>query len=129
MRTSLLVVTMTVAIAACGTVPDGGSGTLPGQATTSLHQDSSSTRQELAIADLASHLDIDPSEIRVISDEDVSWSDGSVGCPEPGMSYTQAIVPGYLIVLEVDDTEYRYHGATDEDPFRCDRMPLNPVRP
>jgi hypothetical protein len=43
------------------------------------------------------------------------------------MNYTQAMVDGYLIILSADDTEYRYHGAGDEDPFRCDRAPLAPI--
>ena len=33
----------------------------------------------------------------------VTWSDGSAGCPEPGMMYTQALVPGYRIVLQAGD--------------------------
>ena len=29
--------------------------------------------------------------------EAVTWADGSLGCPEPGMKYTMALVPGYRI--------------------------------
>lgn len=135
MKSSILTAVMAVAIVACGTVPSGGSGApIPVPTTTTTENttptlENGSPRVELAIGDLAEHLDIDPSSIELVSEEDVSWSDGSVGCPEPGMAYTQAIVPGYLIILQADGTEYRYHGATDEDPWRCDRMPLNPVRP
>ncbi|WP_418314737.1 hypothetical protein [Piscinibacter sakaiensis] len=35
----------------------------------------------------------------VISADHVTWSDGSLGCPAPGMVHTQALVPGYRIRL------------------------------
>ena len=31
--------------------------------------------------------------------EAVTWNDGSLGCPEPGMMYTQALVDGYWVVI------------------------------
>jgi hypothetical protein len=47
----------------------------------------------------------------VIRDQAVTWSDGSLGCPQPGMMYTQALVPGYWVVLQVGEVEYDYHAA------------------
>lgn len=47
------------------------------------------------------------------------WPDGSIGCPGDGMGYTSALVPGYLIVLDVDGEQVRYHGADGEQPFPC----------
>jgi hypothetical protein len=38
----------------------------------------------------------------------VTYNDGSLGCPEPGQTYTQALVDGYRVVLEVDGEEYDY---------------------
>jgi hypothetical protein len=63
--------------------------------------------------------------IALVLAEPVVWSDGSLGCPEPGMMYTQALVEGYRIVLEVDGEEIAFHGAGNEPPFRCD----GPVEP
>jgi hypothetical protein len=40
--------------------------------------------------------------------------------------YTQAIVPGYLVVLEIDGEEHHYHGGEGERPFRCED-PQDPV--
>ncbi len=51
-------------------------------------------------------------EITVVSAESREWRDGSLGCPKPGMMYTQAITSGYLIVLEVEGRQYEFH--TDE---------------
>ena len=39
----------------------------------------------------------------------MTWSDSSLGCPEPGLVYTQALVPGYHVILEQAGTQYDYH--------------------
>jgi hypothetical protein len=40
--------------------------------------------------------------------ESVIWNDGSLGCPEPGMMYTQAQVNGYWIVIEAAGQKYDF---------------------
>ena len=75
----------------------------------------------MAVADLAERLDVDPSEIELVLQEDITWRDGSLGCPQPGMRYTQALVDGYRIVLRHGDTEYRYHGGGRRGPFLCEQ--------
>jgi hypothetical protein len=50
-------------------------------------------------------------EPRVVLAEAVTWSDGSLGCPSPGMGYTQALVPGYRVVIEAGAIELHYHAA------------------
>lgn len=75
---------------------------------------------DLALADLARRLGVQVTDIRVISSEKVTWRDGSLGCPEPGMGYTQALVPGWRALLEVDGVEYSYHAALDREPFLCE---------
>lgn len=62
----------------------------------------------------------DVNAVTVAEAERVTWPDGSLGCPEEGEVYTQALVDGYRIVLEVDGQQVHYHGADDERPFRCD---------
>lgn len=79
-----------------------------------------------AVTDLATRLDIDESSIVVVSVEEVTWSDGSIGCPEPGMMYTQALVNGSLVILEADGTRYEYHAGAGHDPFYCEN-PTPPV--
>ena len=75
--------------------------------------------QTAAIEDLAGRLSVDQSTITVTRHEEVEWSDGSLGCPQPGFNYTQAITPGYLIVLTVDGRDYEYHGRPGGSPFYC----------
>ncbi len=59
--------------------------------------------------DLAAQLDLDISAIEVVSSTAVTWRDGSLGCPRPDMMYTQALVPGYRILLQADGREFAYH--------------------
>lgn len=64
-----------------------------------------------AIADLAKRESVEPDQVTVAGYFSVTWRDGSIGCPKPGMMYTQALVPGHLMVLEVDDALYSYHAG------------------
>ena len=59
-------------------------------------------------------------EITVVTAEAVTWSDGSIGCPQEGMAYTQALVPGFRIVLDVAGEEIHYHAGSDGEFFPCD---------
>ena len=75
---------------------------------------------ERVIAEAASGAGVDPSAVRVVSAEAVTWSDGSLGCPEPGMMYTQALVPGYRVVLEIDGEELHFHTSESGDFTFCE---------
>jgi hypothetical protein len=65
-----------------------------------------------AVADLAQRLGISPDDVTVVAAREVTWPDGSLGCPEPGMMYTQVLVDGSLVVLEANGQRYEYHGGT-----------------
>lgn len=75
---------------------------------------------EAAVADLAEHAGVDPDRIEVVTAEAVTWSDGSLGCPQPDQMYTQALVPGRRVVLAIDGEEFHYHGGRDGALSRCD---------
>jgi hypothetical protein len=72
-----------------------------------------------AIADLAGRLRVPPDSIEIVSAEVVTWPDGSLGCPEPGVSYTQALVEGSKVALRHDDRVFMYHAGEDDQPFLC----------
>jgi hypothetical protein len=126
--TGLAVLAMT--LAACGAGPDspaGGETTMSATTTPSTGNETTmptSEQEQLPIvapaqADLARRLGVEPDELEVISAEVVTWPDGSMGCPEPGMSYTQALVEGSKVVLGHDDRVYVYHAGEDGEPFLC----------
>lgn len=76
---------------------------------------------EQAIQNLADHLDVPEADITVVSAQPVTWSDASLGCPQPGMRYAQVVTEGSRIVLRHDDRTYDYHaGEGRPEPFLCD---------
>ena len=64
------------------------------------------------VADAATRLGVDPSAVTVVDAHEETWSDGSLGCPEPGMMYTQALVDGYQVIVEANGTQLDYRGST-----------------
>ena len=60
----------------------------------------------------------------VVSAEAVTWNDGSLGCPEPGQAYTQALVDGYQVILEVDGDRYDYRVGNAASVRLCEGGPL-----
>jgi hypothetical protein len=74
---------------------------------------------QAAVQDLAQRLVITPEEVTVVEALAVTWPDGSLGCPQPGMAYTQVQVDGVLVILEAGGRRYEYHGG---DPlFLCEQ--------
>ena len=73
-----------------------------------------------AVEDLARRLETPPEEVEVVSTEEVTWNNGSLGCAQKGTSYTQALVPGLRITLRVDGTTYSYHQGNGKTPFLCE---------
>lgn len=62
----------------------------------------------------------------------VTWPDGSLGCPQPGMAYPQVLVEGILVLFRANGQEYRYHGDGQQALFLCDPVsgPVGaPARP
>jgi hypothetical protein len=122
---------LVVASCGAGAIPGSDStttsSTLPGASTTTVTQiEETSTMPadqpstvEAATADLAQRLEVSPDDITVVKDEKVTWPDGSLGCPDPSMSYTQALVEGSQVVLSHGDRYYDYHAGPDGVPFLC----------
>lgn len=73
-----------------------------------------------ARVDLSVRANVLPDEIKVVSADKVEWRDGSLGCPKPDVMYTQAIVPGYRIVLQAAGKEWNYHAGRD-NVFWCEK--------
>ncbi len=69
--------------------------------------------------DLASRLGLDENAIQISGATPVNWRSGALGCPKPGMSYTDVLVPGILIYLRVGNNAYRYHAIPNGQPFYC----------
>ena len=70
--------------------------------------------------ELAREQGVSAAEVKVVSSEAVNWPNGALGCPKPGMMYTQAIVPGYRIELEAGGKRFTYNAAARGGFKRCD---------
>lgn len=82
---------------------------------------------ESAMQDLAERTGSSLEAISLVSFEYVTWNDGSLGCPEPGEMYTQALVDGSRTILEVGGVTYHYHAGADGDPFLCENPAGGPA--
>lgn len=109
------------------TTPDGGAPT--GSAMTTNRGDTMQAQVTAAIADLADRLTVDPTGITTVSATSVEWPNGSLGCPKPGMSYTQMITRGRKIVLAANGKQYEYHAGASGAPFLCDQPALGSAPP
>ena len=72
-----------------------------------------------ARADAALRSGVTAAQVEVVSLRSVTWRDGSVGCPKPGIAYTDALVPGYRIVLRAGAQTWDYHAGTRGGPVPC----------
>lgn len=78
------------------TSPGGEAAILPDELLTSLRND------------LAARSASNPADIRLISAEAIIWNDGALGCPQPGVHYTQEPIAGYRVLLEASGRTYDY---------------------
>ena len=81
---------------------------------------------EPILADAAERTGAAVDEIDVVTAVQVTYTDGSLDCPEPGMLYTQALVDGYQVVLDADGTELDYR-VTRDGGFRLCEEPGRPA--
>ncbi|ROS00155.1 hypothetical protein EDC56_2791 [Sinobacterium caligoides] len=71
--------------------------------------------------DLAMRLQVSAEQVAVLSVTEKTWPDSSLGCPRPGMFYTQALINGSQIILRVGGRHYYYHAQTGKPYFYCQR--------
>lgn len=51
--------------------------------------------------------------------EKATWSDSSLGCPQPNVDYAQMIVQGYWVILRAGREEYDYRVDHNQRHRRC----------
>jgi len=66
---------------------------------------------EAVLADASKRTGIEVAKLEVVESIAVTWPDGSLGCPAPGMNYTMALVPGYRIRIRADQQVLNYHAS------------------
>lgn len=130
-----LLLTMITLLASCA-----DSASEPATDTTTSSQSAAPTSTEAderadrpgvaaAMADLSDRSGADQGDVTITSLEQVTWRDGSLGCPQPGMGYSQALVEGQRLILSLADDpaqSFDYH-AGPRGAFSYCESPQPPV--
>jgi len=88
--------------------------------TSEINEATMKAMSDLARQKLAEELEIGVDQIQVVSADPTYWSDTSLGCPQPGMTYPQVMTPGYRVTLIVGSDLYTYHTDTKQTVVRCE---------
>ena len=70
-------------------------------------------------ADAAQRAGVTPDKVKIVTVEAVTWADGSLGCPEPGMMYSQALVRGNRVMVEAAGKTLLYHTGPQSTFVHC----------
>ena len=120
LRTILVIGAATILVAAC-TASGGAAGSAgmpsvaaPAPSSQPVASGDVSLPAEITdpiVADAAARLSVDPGAVSIVSAVPETFSDGSLGCPEMGVMYTQALVDGYHVVVAANGTQLDYRGS------------------
>ncbi|OIJ28475.1 hypothetical protein UG56_001440 [Nocardioides luteus] len=113
-------------LAGCGSEATDPGANVSDVPTTSSPTPAEDPKVAAAIADLAKRQGVKSEEITVVSNDKVTWRDGSLGCPEPGKMYTMVLTDGVRVVLEAAGKTYEYHGGESGPVTFCEH-PQEPV--
>jgi hypothetical protein len=69
--------------------------------------------------DAAARTNLARSELIVLQDQAIIWSDGSLGCPQPDMVYTMALVDGYHVIVQAGDQQLDYRSGNNNNFQLC----------
>ncbi len=115
-----------------GTVPDRSDSTLPEKTPETVPAAPPPIVGEVpqrfiepVLADAAQRSGVAAGAIVVVRAQAIEWNDGSLGCPQPGQFYTQAIVPGYWVVADAGGRTLDYR-LDDRGFFRLCEGPALP---
>jgi hypothetical protein len=71
------------------------------------------------VADAAKRFKVTEDAVVLTRAEQLTWSDGSLGCPEPGRMYTQMLVAGFRVVAKTSAGELTYHTDSRGNAVSC----------
>jgi hypothetical protein len=61
------------------------------------------------VADAARRFKVTQTAVVLAQAERMTWTDTSLGCPEPGQMYARTIVPGFRVVAKTAEGNFVYH--------------------
>jgi hypothetical protein len=105
-RTWIMATLMSVLASACASEASGPGASAAGPGARSISLDDA---VRAARANAARRTGLAPEGFELLSAESVAWPDGGLGCPQPGVKYTMALVAGYRIQLGAAAQTLDYH--------------------
>jgi len=75
---------------------------------------------DAAVADLERRPETGAGTVEVALARRETFPDSSLGCPQPGMFYTQALVDGFRVVLVRDGRRWLYTAGRSGVPRLCE---------
>jgi hypothetical protein len=91
--------------------------------------DSGLDADSTARRELSARLGVAPEDLTLVHFQEVEFSNGGMGCPDAGAFYTQAIIPGFSSLYEVDGVRYPFHISADGRIFTDCRWENNVALP
>ena len=85
------------------------------------------TVRQAVVTDAARRFQVAEDAVVLASAEQVTWSDGSLGCQQPGRVYTQMLVQGYRLTATTTAGKLLYHTDTRGNVVTCG-LPVRPVK-
>jgi hypothetical protein len=83
---------------------------IPAQANAAVEQARQAAATKAGVA-LAS--------VTVTSVTAVNWPTSALGCPQPGIMYSQLVTPGYKIVVSANGQSFEYHSDRGSNVVTC----------
>jgi hypothetical protein len=81
----------------------------PSAATSTATPEARKTAFRAAANALSGRINAPVDSIAGVSQDEMTWNDSCLGCPQTGENCAQVLTPGYRIVLRVSDATYEYH--------------------
>jgi hypothetical protein len=72
---------------------------------------------------------VPPQQLVIVRAESVVWNDGSLGCPEPGMEYAQALINGYWVLIKAAGQTFDFRVGGGGSFRLCPQGRGRPPRP
>jgi hypothetical protein len=89
--------------------PPPASSPPPPGASSTASPDARKTAFRAAANELSRQVNAPVDSIAGVSQDETTWNDSCLGCPQTGESCSQVLTPGYRVVLRVSDATYEYH--------------------
>jgi hypothetical protein len=101
--------TTSTTVATTSPPPASPASPVPGQLPRSSSNPDAQAASDAALADAAAHLGVSRADLTLEQIDAREWGDSSLGCPRPGLLYSQVVTPGFLIVVTSGTKVLEYH--------------------